>query len=127
MPEQAPLGEVVIPLAEETVTVSKREVETGRVQVALTTEVETVIARETLHGRWVEVERVPVARWVVGGTHQEALGKPLQFTPAPCAAWFRILRPAPRWAWLAMSRPRLVSAARWPPSGAPCFRGAFRM
>ena len=31
MPEQAPPGEVVIPLAEETLTVSKREVETGRV------------------------------------------------------------------------------------------------
>ena len=57
MPEQAPLGEVVIPLAEETVSVSKREVETGRVRVALTTEMQTVIARETLGGRRVEVER----------------------------------------------------------------------
>jgi len=36
MPEQAPLGEVVIPLAEEAVSVTKREVDTGRVQVALT-------------------------------------------------------------------------------------------
>ena len=62
MPEQAPLGEVVIPFAEEAVTVSKREVETGRVRVALTTETETVIARETLRGSTVEVERVPVGR-----------------------------------------------------------------
>ena len=67
MPEQAPPGEVVIPLAEETVTVSKREVETGRVQVALTTEIETVIARETLRGRRVEVERVPVGRTLAEG------------------------------------------------------------
>ena len=62
MPEEAPPGEVVIPLAEETLAVSKREVETGRVQVALTTETQTVVARETLRGRRVEVERVPVGR-----------------------------------------------------------------
>ena len=67
MPEQAPLGEVVIPLAEEAVTVSKREVETGRVHVALTTETQTVIARETLRGRRVEVERVPVGRTLAEG------------------------------------------------------------
>jgi uncharacterized protein (TIGR02271 family) len=67
MPEQAPPGEVVIPLAEETLTVSKREVETGRVQVALTTETQTVVARETLRGRRVEVERVPVGRTLAEG------------------------------------------------------------
>ena len=60
MPEQAPLGEVVVPLAEETLAVSKREVETARVQVALTTETQTVVAREVLRGRRVEVEHVPV-------------------------------------------------------------------
>jgi stress response protein YsnF len=67
MPEQAPLGEVVIPLAEEAVTVSKREVETGRVRVALTTDTETFIAREVLRGRRVEVERVPVGRTLAEG------------------------------------------------------------
>ena len=67
MPERAPLGEVVIPLAEEAVSVSKREVETGRVQVALTTETETVVAREVLRGRRVEVERVPVGRALAEG------------------------------------------------------------
>ena len=67
MPEQAPLGEVVIPLAKEAVTVSKREVETGRVQVALTTDTQTVIVRETLRGRRVEVERVPVGRTLAEG------------------------------------------------------------
>jgi stress response protein YsnF len=67
MPENAPLGEVVIPLAEETIAVSKREVETGRVHVALTTETETVVAREMLRGRRVEVERVPVNRTLAEG------------------------------------------------------------
>ena len=67
MPEQAPPGEVAIPLAEETVSVSKREVETGRVQVALTTETQTVVAREVLRGRRVEVEHVPVGRMLAEG------------------------------------------------------------
>ena len=67
MPEEAPPGEVVIPLAEETLAVSKREVETGRVQVALTTEIETVVARETLRGRRVEVERVTIGRTLAEG------------------------------------------------------------
>ena len=67
MLERAPPDETVIPLAEERATVSKREVETGRVQVALTTEIETVIARETLRGCKVEVERVPVNRTLPEG------------------------------------------------------------
>ena len=67
MPEQAPLDETVITLAEETVSVSKRDVETGRVQVALTTETQTVVVRETLRDRRVEVERVPVGRMLAEG------------------------------------------------------------
>ena len=67
MPENAPPDEAVIPLAEETIAVSKREVETGRVHVALTTETETVVAREVLRGRRVEVERVPVNRTLAEG------------------------------------------------------------
>ena len=67
MPEQAPLGDVVIPLAEEAVTVAKREAEPGRVQVALTTETQMVVVRETLRGRRVEVERVPVGRTLAEG------------------------------------------------------------
>src|SRR5829696_963259 len=54
------IEEVVIPLAEERVSVSKREVETGQARVALSTDIETVIARETLRGCRIEVERVPV-------------------------------------------------------------------
>ena len=48
-------------------TVSKRGVETGRVRVALATETETVVARETLRGRRIEVERVPVGRTLADG------------------------------------------------------------
>ncbi len=67
MPEQAPRGETVLPLAEERATVATREVETGRVRVALTTETETVIARETLRGRRIEIERVPIGRTLPEG------------------------------------------------------------
>ena len=67
MPENAPSGGVVVSIAEETVAVSKREVETGRVQVALTTETQTVIARETLRGRRVAIERIPVGRTLAEG------------------------------------------------------------
>ena len=67
MPDKAHLGETAIPLAEERAVVAKREVETGRVRVALTTETETVTARETLRGRRVEVERVPVNRTLPEG------------------------------------------------------------
>ena len=67
MPEEVQPGETVIPLAEERAAVAKREVETGRVRVALTTETETVIARETLRGRRVEIERVPVNRMLPDG------------------------------------------------------------
>jgi stress response protein YsnF len=59
--------EVVIPLAEESVSVSKREVETGQVRVALSTDIETVIARETLRGCKIEIERVPVNRALPDG------------------------------------------------------------
>lgn len=67
MPEEVQRGETVIPLAEERVTISKREVEIGQVRVALSTETETVLARETLHGRRIEVERVPVNRTLSEG------------------------------------------------------------
>ena len=67
MPEQAPPGEAVVPFAEETVAVPKHGVETGRVQVAPTTEMQTAVARETPRGRRVEVERVPVGRTLAEG------------------------------------------------------------
>jgi uncharacterized protein (TIGR02271 family) len=67
MPEEMPPGETVIPLAEETVAISKRAVETGQVRVALTTDVEQMVVRETLRGRRVEVERVAVGRTLAEG------------------------------------------------------------
>ena len=67
MPEQAPSGETVIPVVEERIVVSKREVQTGQVRVALTTEIETAIARETLRGRRVEVKQVPMNRMLAEG------------------------------------------------------------
>jgi len=61
------VDEVVIPIAEESISVSKQEVETGRVRVGLSTDVETVIVRETLRGNRIEVERVPVNRALPDG------------------------------------------------------------
>jgi stress response protein YsnF len=52
--------ETVLPLAEETVSVERRLVETGRVRVSLRTEVEQREVAETLHSESVEVEHVPV-------------------------------------------------------------------
>jgi uncharacterized protein (TIGR02271 family) len=53
-------AEAVIPLVEETLLLGKRQVETGRVRVSLTTEVVEEVLRETLHSRRAEVERRPV-------------------------------------------------------------------
>ncbi|MFC0388724.1 DUF2382 domain-containing protein [Muricoccus vinaceus] len=57
-------AETVIPLVEETLQVSKRLVETGRVRISLTTEVVEEVLRETLRSRYAEVERRPVGRVV---------------------------------------------------------------
>ena len=57
----------MIPIAEETATVSKRQAETGWVRVSVATGIERVVARETLRGRRVEVERVPVGRTLPEG------------------------------------------------------------
>ena len=67
MAEEIPPGEIVIPLAEETIAISKRQVEVGQVRVSLTTDVEQMVARETLRGRRVEVERVAVGRTLAEG------------------------------------------------------------
>jgi stress response protein YsnF len=67
MTEEVPPGETVIPVAEETITISKRQVEVGQVRVSLTTDVEQMVAREMLRGRRVEVERVAVGRALAEG------------------------------------------------------------
>jgi uncharacterized protein (TIGR02271 family) len=65
--ESQRIEEVVIPLAEESVSLSKREVETGQVRVSFSTDIETVIARETLRGTRITVERMPVNRMLPDG------------------------------------------------------------
>ena len=57
-------AEVVVPVIEEHLSVTKRVVETGRVRVSLRTEEVTEAVHEVLHGRRVEVEHVPVNREV---------------------------------------------------------------
>ncbi|MBS0640255.1 MAG: YsnF/AvaK domain-containing protein [Acetobacteraceae bacterium] len=58
--EPKSIEEVVIPVAEESISLSKHQVETGRVRVALDTDVDTIVVRETLRGNRIEVERVPL-------------------------------------------------------------------
>jgi stress response protein YsnF len=67
MAAELPPGEAIIPVAEETIAVSKRQVELGKVRVSLTTDVEQMVARETLRGRRVEVERIAVGRTLAEG------------------------------------------------------------
>ena len=54
--------EKVIPLVEETATVSKRKIVTGRVRIRTSVETEERLLREDLAGEQVEVKRVPVGR-----------------------------------------------------------------
>jgi len=54
--------EVVIPLVEESLIVQRRTVETGRVQVHLTTETREEAVEYDLRSDRVTVERVPVGR-----------------------------------------------------------------
>lgn len=51
---------VTIPIAEETFSVSKREVETGRVSVRTVIDEHQEMVREALTRTQVEVERVPI-------------------------------------------------------------------
>lgn len=58
-PDDAPLAEDILPLVEERLVVGKRQVESGRVRISLTTEAVAETVRETLRGRHAEVERIP--------------------------------------------------------------------
>jgi stress response protein YsnF len=55
-------SDVRIPLVEERLVTSKREVETGRVKVRTLVDEQETLVRETLRHATVEVERVPVER-----------------------------------------------------------------
>jgi stress response protein YsnF len=57
-------SDVRIPLVEERLVTSKREVETGRVRVRTLVEENETLVRETLRHAMVEVERVPIEREV---------------------------------------------------------------
>jgi hypothetical protein len=67
MAAEVPPGETIIPVAEEIIAISKRQVELGKVRVSLTTDIEQIMARETLRGRRVEFERVAVGRTLAEG------------------------------------------------------------
>ncbi|OYV41915.1 MAG: hypothetical protein B7Z80_00055 [Rhodospirillales bacterium 20-64-7] len=56
--------DVTIPLAEEHLTVGKRQVETGRVRVRVVTDSDTVHAKASLFDQAVDVKHVPVGREV---------------------------------------------------------------
>ena len=60
--KREPKGEevTVLPILEETLHVSKREVVTGRVRVRTVTDLSEERVRQELSGQHVEVERVPV-------------------------------------------------------------------
>ena len=60
--KREPKGEevTVLPIVEETLHVSKREVVTGRVRVRTVTDLSEERVRQELSGQHVEVERVPV-------------------------------------------------------------------
>ena len=60
-------GEVVLPLVEEELRVTKRESVAGRVRVRTVTESVEQLARQELQGERVEVERVPVDTLVEPG------------------------------------------------------------
>jgi len=59
-----PVAEEVIPLVEETATVGKRQVVTGRVRVQTVTDTIKEVARADVQQETVEVTRVPVDRMV---------------------------------------------------------------
>ncbi len=59
--------EVVLPLVEEALRVGKRRVETGRVRVSVSTDIEEQVVRETLRSERAELERVPIGRELAAG------------------------------------------------------------
>lgn len=67
------VSEAVIPLVEETLLVGKRRVETGRVRVSVSTEIQEQVVRETLRSEKAEIERVPIGRELAEGEPAPAL------------------------------------------------------
>ena len=65
--ENETASEAVLPLVEETLRVGKRQVETGRVRVSVSTDVQEQVVRETLRSERAELERVAINRELVEG------------------------------------------------------------
>ena len=66
-------SEAVLPLVEEALRVGKRQVETGRVRVSVSTDVQEQVVRETLRSERAELERVPIGRELAVGEPAPAL------------------------------------------------------
>lgn len=66
-------GEVVLPLVEENLLVGKRRVETGRVRVSVSTEIQEQVVRETLRSERTELERVAIGRELAPGEPAPAM------------------------------------------------------
>ncbi len=64
MPGAATETDIVLPLHAETVSVQRREIETGRVRVSTKTVSEDVAIRELLTQQHAEVERVAIGEYV---------------------------------------------------------------
>ena len=64
MGDTKPDPDALIALAEETLSISKRRIETGRVRIGIRTESNEVQANASLLDEHVEVERVPINREV---------------------------------------------------------------
>ena len=65
--ENEAASEAVLPLVEETLRVGKRQVETGRVRVSVSTDVQEQVVRETLRSERAELERVAINRELAEG------------------------------------------------------------
>ena len=65
--------DAVLPLVEEALLVGKRRVETSRVRVSVSTEIQEQVVRETLRTERTELERVPIGRELVEGEPAPAM------------------------------------------------------
>ncbi|QYU68282.1 YsnF/AvaK domain-containing protein [Leptolyngbya sp. 15MV] len=65
--------EAALPLLEESVSIGRRAVHTGRVRIAVSTEAEERFLRETLRGERAEIEHVPLGRELAQGEAAPAM------------------------------------------------------
>ena len=65
--------DAVLPLVEEALLVGKRRVETSRVRVSVSTEIQEQVVRETLRTERTELERVPIGRELAEGEPAPAM------------------------------------------------------